>query len=418
MLVNEDNIVDAEIFEQEASDANREDADKERHEGKRKMDSGEEKRNQDNKRRSLQLLASEKKLFDKFSDGCLHGPSRHDLNRIVSALEFGPTTKEGCTIDASGIINAVQGADERPHDEDAEFERWRMMHEGMEFWDDVNDWKPLKRELAVQARKLEMEFFKKMGVYKKVPRDVAKNRVARSSPQKWVDTNKGDTSRPNYRSRLFGREVKCHKRLDLLFGDSPLETLMFLCSTCSVRDVIDIKRAYSYAPARRPIFIEISKEDLEPEDERCVDQLQLSLYGTRDAAQNWAHENTTFMLSFGFQVAPASPCNFAHRARRVHLTVHGDDFTVVASAKQIAWIGEAMRKRDELKMEVLGPNARQTEEVRVLNRIVRWTRTGLEYEPDQRHAERTICELELETCMSVSTPRVQERRVSNKSDDG
>ena len=73
---------------------------------RRKIDGGAEKRNQDKKRRSLQLLASEKKFLDKFSERCFHGPSRHDLNRIVSALEVGPTTQKGCTIDASGIINA------------------------------------------------------------------------------------------------------------------------------------------------------------------------------------------------------------------------------------------------------------------------------------------------------------------------
>ena len=61
-------LVDAETFEEETSDANREDADKERDEGKRKMESGEEKQNQDNKRRRLQLLESEKKLLDKFLD--------------------------------------------------------------------------------------------------------------------------------------------------------------------------------------------------------------------------------------------------------------------------------------------------------------------------------------------------------------
>ena len=75
LLENEDNVVDAETFKEETSDANREDADKERDEGKRKMESGEEKRNQDNKRRRLQFLASEKKLLDKFPEGCLHGPS-------------------------------------------------------------------------------------------------------------------------------------------------------------------------------------------------------------------------------------------------------------------------------------------------------------------------------------------------------
>ena len=142
----------------ETSDANREDADKTRDEGKRKLDSGED-------------------------CSCWH-----DLNRIFTALGLGPTTKEGCTIDASGIINAVQGADESLHDEDAEMERWRIMYGGMEFWDDVNDWKPHNWELAVQARKLEMEFFRKMGVYKKIPRDVAKKMRCKVITTKWVDT--------------------------------------------------------------------------------------------------------------------------------------------------------------------------------------------------------------------------------------
>ena len=80
------NIVDAETLEEETSDANREGADERRDEGKRKIDCGEEKRNQDNKRRRLQLLATEKKLLDKFLEGCLHGPSLHDLNRILSTF--------------------------------------------------------------------------------------------------------------------------------------------------------------------------------------------------------------------------------------------------------------------------------------------------------------------------------------------
>ena len=56
----------AETFEEETSEANREDAVKERDEGKNNMESGEEKRNQDNKRRRLQSLATEKELLDKF----------------------------------------------------------------------------------------------------------------------------------------------------------------------------------------------------------------------------------------------------------------------------------------------------------------------------------------------------------------
>ena len=85
--VTEDNIVNAETFEKETSDANREDSDKEHDEGKRKMDSGEDTRNHENKRRRFQLVATEKKLLDKFREVCLHGPSRHDLHRILTNNE-------------------------------------------------------------------------------------------------------------------------------------------------------------------------------------------------------------------------------------------------------------------------------------------------------------------------------------------
>ena len=53
---------------------------------------------------------------------------------------------------------------------------------------------------------------------------------------------------------------------------------------------IDIKRAYLFAPAARPMFIQIPLEDYEIGDEQRVGKVNLSLYGTRDAAQNWTKE--------------------------------------------------------------------------------------------------------------------------------
>ena len=143
-----------------------------------------------------------KKFLDKFPAGCLHGPSKHDLIRILSDLEFGPTTEKGCTIDASSIINAVQDADESPRDEDAEMDRWRMMFEGMEFWHDVTDWKPLNWELAVQAESFRLNCSRRWVC------TFAKNMGCKVMTTKWVDTNKGGTSRPKYRSSLVGHEVK------------------------------------------------------------------------------------------------------------------------------------------------------------------------------------------------------------------
>ena len=135
-----------------------------------------------------------------------------------------------------------------------------------------------------------------------------------------------------------------------LFGDAIIgDAEVFVLNVCERSDRARVvsscrhrHRAYILLRACPKASSSKFQEDLELGDEGCVGQLQLSLYGTRDPTQKWAHEYTTFSLSLGFQVERASPCNFTHRTRRVHLTVHRDDFTVVASAKQIAWFGEAM----------------------------------------------------------------------------
>ena len=116
-----------------------------------------------------------------------------------------------------------------------------MMFEGMGFWDDVNDWKPLNWELAVQARKLEMKLFKKMGVYKKVPRDVAKKRGCKVITTKRVDTNKGHTSRPNYRSRLVGRECKRSDRARAVSSCRHRHQTCILPRACRMRGPVAVK---------------------------------------------------------------------------------------------------------------------------------------------------------------------------------
>ena len=69
-------------------------------------------------------------------------------------------------------------------------------------------------------------------------------------------------------------------------------------------------------------------EDFELGGVGKVTRLNLSLYGTRDAAQNWAEECATFLEERYFEAGLASPCSFEHVSRELKLTVHGDDFTV------------------------------------------------------------------------------------------
>ena len=218
------------------------------------------------------------------------------------------------------------------------------------------------------------------------------------------------------RSRLVGKEINTGVRPDLFAATPPLEMLKVLMSYCAQNQdgsnpirlaTIDIKRAYFYAQARREVYVKIPEEDFEPGDEGRVAKLRLSLYGTRDAAQNWAKEYGGFLVSMGFQKGAASPCNFHHDKKSINLTCHGDDFFVAAPLESIHWLIKEMSKRYELKSQVLGPEEGCHKEVRILNRIVRWTSTSIEYEPDQRHAEMVVKELGLEGAKPLSTPGVQ-----------
>ena len=89
-----------------------------------------------------------------------------------------------------------------------------------------------------------------------------------------------------------------------------------------------LKSIYLYALARREIYIEIPMEAWQPGDEARVAKLNLSLYGTLDAAQNLTEEYTKQVTKLGFATGVAMPCNFVHEAREPYVTVHGDDFIV------------------------------------------------------------------------------------------
>ena len=58
--------------------------------------------------------------------------------------------------------------------------------------------------------------------------------------------------------------------------------------------VIDIKRAYFYAPSQRDIYVKLPPEDPMAADPTICGKLQQSLHGTRDAGANWQAAYTAF----------------------------------------------------------------------------------------------------------------------------
>ena len=85
---------------------------------------------------------------------------------------------------------------------------------------------------------LEMDFFKKMGVYKKVDRGEVQKNKGKIVSTKWVDTDRGHGG---YRSRLVGREIKRDKMQDLFsprFSSSSSRTVRRTSVLTSRRDLV------------------------------------------------------------------------------------------------------------------------------------------------------------------------------------
>ena len=99
----------------------------------------------------------------------------------------------------------------QPHDADPD--EWEAS-------DDVKGGE-LVPELAIKARAEELRYLHDHGVYEYATREEARAATGKGPIRvKWIDSNKGDASRPNYRSRLVCTEVRV-KRTAPVFSATP-----------------------------------------------------------------------------------------------------------------------------------------------------------------------------------------------------
>lgn len=163
-----------------------------------------------------------------------------------------------------------------------------------------------------EARKINMQFFEKMNAYGRCPRSCVEEENGKLVHVKWIDTNKGDASRPNYRSRLVGRDFNEYKDDALYASTPPLEAMRVILSDAATVDddtninnnrlevmINDMSRAYFHAPATRTLFMKLLVEGDDATD-RYVGRLNVCSYGTRDAAKGWQQTLTKHMESIGF----------------------------------------------------------------------------------------------------------------------
>jgi hypothetical protein len=346
-------------------------------------------------------------------------------------LKEGMKTQMMCDATDTFIIGTMNQIDEEALEEARRVSA--KCHEGDEdagivAFDDASGTK-LKPELVAKARREEMAYVRTMGVYRKVPRSKCIQTTGKKPiAVRWIDVNKGDDTSPNYRSRLVAKDFKTTVNMELYAATPPLETLRTLISFAATTTahsereslkimVNDISRAYFYAPATAPTFVEICEEDWEDGDEENCGELLVSMYGTRTAAKNWQICYSELLIAAGFKKGKTNNCIFYHPQRHIRTMVHGDDFVSVASERNLIWFKTVLEGKFETKTNIIGPDKDDGKCARVLNRIISYTSEGIEYEADQRHAEAMIKDLNMTDAKAISTPGSDEAQHSESKNE-
>ena len=285
--------------------------------------------------------------------------------------------------------------------------------------------------LVRAARQKELDFFEAKQVWTKRSVDEARRKTGKPPiTVRWVDVNKGDDTNPNIRSRLVARQIRQPGEEAIFAPTPPLESLRTIISLAAtnvegraphVRDpkserrtqisAIDISRAYfnaSMEDGAEPTYVMLPPEHPDHALGRCGLLLK-HMYGTRAAADGWQQEYSGYMRSIGFVQGEASPCIFTHPSRGIACSVHGDDFTSTGEKRELDWLESMLEARYELRKDGrLGPGDDDVKELTVLNRILRWTPEGFEYEADPRQGEKLIEAMRLDAnCNVAATPGIK-----------
>ena len=216
------------------------------------------------------------------------------------------------------------------------------------------------------------------------------------------------------RSQTFQRSSKCAKK-----------TIISIAATMDKEHqritrkimVTDISRAYFYAKSDVPTFVEMCEEDHQLGDDNMCGELNVSVYGTRGAAQNWQRCVSEVLTKQRFVQAKSSLCLFWHPVKDISTLIHGDDFVNTGTGNALAWLEKIIEAAFEITSTKIGPEDGDKKQVKVLNRTVTYTKSGIEYEPDPRHAELIVRDLGLENCNGVATPSENEEIEKGESEE-
>ena len=149
----------------------------------------------------------------------------------------------------------------------------------------------------------------------------------------------------------------------------------------------DVKRAYFDALARRELYVEVPHEDPGYIEGQCIaGRLRLALYRTRDAAQLFQECLAQHIVDVGLVTGVSKPCVYHRSSRGIGVLVHSDDYASTGTLKELRWMKGQLEHCFDVKTTIVGhgPESDVVREGKILNRVIRASSSGWEYECDQR----------------------------------
>ena len=170
------------------------------------------------------------------------------------------------------------------------------------------------------------------------------------------------------RARWVAKEFKTHARPELYASTPPLEALKIVLSEIGTG-----RRAEGVLlrSSTKKGICRIAARGL-PAGGRTHVWTAASLYGTRDAAQNWEEELAWTLSGVGLTRRSACPCVWRGRIKREDAvaTVHGDDIKIGGQRSAVESLIKMISKKYEIKKKALKGDPDLEKSGRILNSVL------------------------------------------------
>ena len=249
---------------------------------------------------------------------------------------------------------------------------------------------------------------------------------------KWVDVDKGRDGEVLIRSRLVARDFKNkndERNFDLFAPTPPLERKRLLFRMARVKGsvggndkdgqvklmYIDVKKGH----LNGEVDDDFAYVTLPKEVGGGVGRLRRWLYGMRPAASAWEDHYAANLKNEGYERGRAAPTAFTNKETGVRVVVWSDDFTFLGRERYLKEIGAKMAEWYDIKIRgMMGPDAGDGKEIRILNRVVKWESDKLIYEADDKHVTNILFELGFdENTKGLDMPTAKDYDAEGGEDD-